>query len=133
MCASRELNLYAEVSWCVLLPRINKRAERCAKRCTHIQQPPFATILHAELTVTQNAVQTTALQTDIVQRPSSFKQSLSGVVPCKVKCLFGVRATRRKVMSPITGVKSGSARRCRDREGMRVVHRNAAMTVRHQK
>ena len=89
LCVSGELNLYTDVSWCVLSRRLNKRAERCTKRSTHIQQPHFAAILHTALTVTQNAVQTTAQHTDIAQRRSSFKRSLSGVLPCKIKCLFG--------------------------------------------
>lgn len=89
LCVPRELNLYADVSWCILLRRLNKRAERCTKRSTHIQQPHFAAILHTALTVTQNAVQTTALQTDTAQRRWSFKRSSSGVIPCKIKCLFG--------------------------------------------
>jgi len=76
VCVSKELNLYADVSWYVLLRRLNKRAERCTKRgtlITLIQQPHFADVLHTALRVTQNAVQTTALQTDIANgvRPSN--------------------------------------------------------------
>jgi hypothetical protein len=47
---------------------------------------------------------------------------------------MSVRVIRRKLLSPSAGIKSGSARRFSERQkDMRVVHRNAAMTVRHHK
>jgi len=92
VCVSRELNLYADVSLYVLLRRLNKRAERCTKRgtlITLIQQTAFrrCSAYCAESDAKRCADNGT---TDgHCKWRSSFKRSLSGVVLCKIKCLFG--------------------------------------------